>query len=199
MPITLDDPNTGGTRSPILKRRAIGETFTGALVKTPEQRDILKDGQPVLKDNGKPRQELVITLVALPGATMAAGIGDTPPAVPAAGDVVRTILKGLAFSQYIEAKNSLGGSHQVGDIFTLTTTHGQAYDANGRPSGGQLNTQAECDAVPRQQTLGMYGDITVRRATAAEAQWVQMAEAEYLAQTATPLPDAAPAATPTGF
>lgn len=192
MPIELND-GSYGHRSPILKRRTIGETFAGALVKAPEQRDILKDGQPVLKDNGKARQELVITMIALPGATMAAGIGDTPPAVPAAGDTVRTICKGQAFSQWIDAKNALGGALQVGDIVTLTTTHGQAYDANGRPSGGQLNTQAECDAVPRQQTLGMYGDISIRRATPAEAQWVQAAEAEYLAATATPLPDATPA------
>lgn len=186
MPIELTEPNAG-PRTPILKRRTIGETFTGALVKTPEQRDQLDgDGKPKLKDNGKPRQELVITMVALPGATMAAGIGQDPPAPPAAGEVVRTILRGLAFGQWIDAKNA-HGTLQVGDIITLTTTHGQAYDAGGKPTGDRLTTQAECDAVPRTQALGMYGDISIRRATAAEAQWVQAAEREYLASTATTL------------
>lgn len=183
MPIDLQDENTG-VRTPILKRRTIGESFLGALVKLPEQRDQLDgDGNPKLKDNGKTRKELVITMVALPGATMAAGIGDAPAEPPAAGDVVRTILRGKAWSQYIDAKNALG-QHQVGDIFQLTTTLGQAYDGQGKPTGPELTTQAQCDAVPRQQTLGMYGDITVRRATPAEAEWVAKAEAEYMASSA---------------
>lgn len=194
MPIELDDNGPAGPRIPVLRRQRLGDTFVGALVKNPEQRDVLKDGQPQLKDNGKPRQELVITMVAMPGTTMAAGIGQDPPAVAAPGTVVRTILRGGGFSAYIDAKGALGGRHQVGDVVTLTTTHGQAYDANGKPTGGQLTTQEQCDQVPRQQALGLYGDLTIRRATAADAQWVQMAEAEYLAQTATTLPDTTPAA-----
>ena len=71
-PITLDEPQ--GPRVPVMKRQRIGDTVTGAVVRT-VQRDVLKDGQPALKDNGKPRQELVVTIVVLPGTTMPAGIG----------------------------------------------------------------------------------------------------------------------------
>jgi hypothetical protein len=189
MAIDLDDGISGAPRSPIMKRKKIGETFTGALCKAPEQRDILKDGEPVLKPNGKPKQELVITLVALPGATMNCGIGDTIPAPPAAGDVVRTIIKGLSFSQWIDVKKA-HGQLRVGDMVTLTTTHGQAYDHNGKPTGQQLTTQAQCDAVPREQSLGMYGDINLRAATPAEAEWVAKAEVAYRDETAVILPDA---------
>lgn len=197
MPITLDEPQ--GPRIPVMKRQRIGDTVTGAVVRT-EQRDVLKDGQPALKDNGKPRQELVVTIVVLPGTTMPAGIGqDAVPAVPAAGDIARMILRGASFGQWIEAKNAMGPL-QVGDIVTQTLDHAQVYNAQGAPSGGKLTTQAEVDAVPRAQSVGVYGPLTLRRATAAEAQFVQMAEAEYLAQTAVPLePAAAPAGPIEGF
>lgn len=197
MPITLDEPT--GPRIPVMKRQRIGDTVVGAVVRT-VQRDVLKDGQPVLKDNGKPRQELVVTIVAMPGTTMPAGIGtDSPAAVPAAGDVCRMILRGASFGDWIEAKNGLGGQLQVGDIVTQTLDHAQRYDANGGKAGAQITTQAELDAVPRGQSVGVYGPLTLRRATPAEAQWVQAAEREYLAQTATPLPETAPGGAPEGF
>lgn len=78
MPITLDEPQ--GPRIPVMKRQRIGDTVTGAVVRT-VQRDVLKDGAPVPKDPGNPdgkkRQELVVTIVTLPGTTMPAGIGTT--------------------------------------------------------------------------------------------------------------------------
>ena len=188
MTIELEELNEPGPRSPILKRKVIGETFTGALIKTPEQRPILKDGEQVLKPNGKPKQELVFTMLALPGASMAARIGDTVPEAPLAGEVVRTIVRGLSFSQWIDVKNAHGKLH-VGDMITLTTTHGQAYDANGNPTGGSLTTQAELEAVPRERSLGIYGDISIRAAAPDEAPWVHKAEIEHRNKTATPLAD----------
>ena len=65
MTITLEEAGT--TRTPVLRRKRIGEEFVGALVRT-TQRDVLKrddatgTDRPVLKANGKPRQELVVTL-----------------------------------------------------------------------------------------------------------------------------------------
>lgn len=195
MPITLDEPQ--GPRVPVMKRQRIGDTVTGAVVRT-VQRDVMKDGAPVPKDlsnpDGKKRQELVVTIVVLPGTTMPAGIGqDQPAAVPAPGDVCRMILRGLSFGQWIEAKGTLG-QLQVGDIVTQTLDHAQVYNAQGAPTGPKLTTQAEVDAVPRGQSVGVYGPLTLRRAAPADAQWVQAAEAEYLAATAVTLPDAAPAA-----
>lgn len=179
MTITLEEAGT--TRTPVLRRKRIGEEFVGALVRT-TQRDVLKrddatgTDRPVLKANGKPRQELVVTLVTI-SSTMAAGLGEEV-AVPEPGDVVRSILKGGGFGQWIEA-NGLLKPRQVGDIVTLTSEWGQAYDAHGAPTGDKLTTQAQLDAVPRERSLGVYGSVAIRRATPAETEWVTAAETAY--------------------
>jgi hypothetical protein len=179
MTITLEEAGT--TRTPVLRRKRIGEEFVGALVRT-TQRDVLKrddatgTDRPVIKANGKPRQELVVTLVTI-SSTMAAGLGEEV-AVPEPGDVVRSILKGGGFGQWIEA-NGLLKPRQVGDIVTLTSEWGQAYDAHGAPTGDKLTTQAQLDAVPRERSLGVYGSVAIRRATPAETEWVTAAETAY--------------------
>lgn len=179
MTITLEEAGT--TRTPVLRRKRIGEAFGGALVRT-TQRDVLKrddatgTDRPVLKANGKPRQELVVTLVTI-SSTMAAGLGEEV-AVPEPGDIVRCILKGGGFGQWIEA-NGLLKPRQVGDIVTLTSEWGQAYDAHGAPTGDKLTTQAQLDAVPRERSLGVYGSVAIRRATPAETEWVAAAEMAY--------------------
>ena len=179
MTITLEEAGT--TRTPVLRRKRIGEEFVGALVRT-TQRDVLKrddatgTDRPVIKANGKPRQELVVTLVTI-SSTMAAGLGEEV-AVPEPGDIVRSILKGGGFGQWIEA-NGLLKPRQVGDIVTLTSEWGQAYDAHGAPTGDKLTTQAQLDAVPRERSLGVYGSVAIRRATPAETEWVTAAETAY--------------------
>jgi hypothetical protein len=180
MPIELEGDRPAGL--PVVKRTRIGETFVGAVVRA-EQRDVTKtvDGvrKPVLKDNGKARQELVVTCVVMPDTTAPAGIGETT-GVPAPGDQVRLILKGAAFGAWIEAKNALG-KLQVGDVVTQRTTVAQAYDANGAPKGGEMTENAQIDALPRTTSVGIYGPITLRRANAGETSWVEAAEAAYFA------------------
>ena len=179
MTITLEEAGT--TRTPVLRRKRIGEEFVGALVRT-TQRDVLKrddatgTDRPVIKANGKPRQELVVTLVTI-SSTMAAGLGEEV-AVPEPGDIVRSILKGGGFGQWIEA-NGLLKPRQVGDIVTLTSEWGQVYSAAGDPTGDKLTTQAQLDAVPRERSLGVYGSVAIRRATPAETEWVTAAETAY--------------------
>jgi hypothetical protein len=176
MPISLDDGGRG-PGLPVLKRTALGQIFVGALVKT-EQRDVIKDGAPKLKDNGRPQQELVLTLLTMPGTTSPAGIGDSQ-GIPAPGDLVRMILRGASFGQWIEAKKT-HGQLAVGDIVGHVTEYGQAYDSDGKPTGGKLTTQAEVDAVPRQRTLGIYGTLTLTKPTPAQLATVVLeAEAAY--------------------
>ena len=194
MPITLEEPRTPGL--PVVKRTALGQTFVGAIVDK-QQRPLMKDNQPVLRDDGKPRQELVVTLVAMPGTTAPAGIGETT-GTPAPGDLVRLILRGGAYGDWIEATRQLGRGINVGDVVEQTTTHGQAYSATGAPSGPKLTTQAQIDAVPRSQALGIYGPITIRAAAPGEASWVTAAESAYHArkQQAAIALDAAPSVDP---
>lgn len=175
MTIPLDEPRAKGL--PVVKRTALGQQFNGMLVRQ-ERRNILKNGEPVINERGKPKQELVLTTLALPGTTAPAAIGDTQ-GVPEVGDLVRLILRGAAYSEWIEQTNALGRPVQVGDVVEQTTTHGQAYTAEGKPDGAKLTTQPQIDAVPRSKTLGIYGPLTVRPATTAEAAYVARAEQAY--------------------
>jgi hypothetical protein len=163
MPIQLDEPRAPGL--PVVKRTAIGEKFVGAIVRF-NSRDLIKNGAPALKSDGKPRQELVVTCVTLPGTTAPAGIGrDTPNHIPQPGELVRLILKGAAFGQWIEAKNSLGGPLEVGDLVAQVTEHAQRFDADGNPVGSKLTTNDELNAVPRGQSVGVYGTLAIKKGT----------------------------------
>jgi hypothetical protein len=183
MPIELSTPTTA--RTPVLRRRQLGESFVGALVNF-QARQQIKDDKPLVKPNGKPKMELVVTMVALPGATMNAGLGDDE-APPAPGEVVRTILKGGGYGAWIDADKALK-PRQVGDIVILTSDQAQAYDANGAPLGSTITSQDEIVALKMKgKTVGIYGSTSIRRPTAAEAEWVTKAEEAYLEANATTL------------
>ena len=92
---------------------------------------------------------------------------------------MRVILRGRSFAEWIQQKNELGGPLQVGDVIEQITNSAQVYDANGKPMGKELTTQAEVAAVPRGRSVGVYGPVTLRRATAAEAALVAQAEQAY--------------------
>ncbi len=185
--ISLDEP--AKARHPVLKNRRFGEECAVALVKT-EQRDVLKmddatnELRPVIKPNGKPRQELVVTGVVV-SSTMIAGIGGDE-AVPAPGDVVRKILRGRAYGDWIEADKATKPRH-VGDIVTFGSDRAVVYDAAGK-AAQEITDQAALDAVPRGRSVGVYGPISIRKATDADAAWVQKAIDAYHADTVSAAP-----------
>jgi hypothetical protein len=185
MPTSLEEPRTPG--APVVKRTAIGERFIGALVSV-QQRDVMKRNdvtgvmEPKMKANNKARQELVVTAIVMPGTTAMAGIGDNN-AVPSPGDKVRLILRGAAFSQWIDAKKNLDGL-QTGDVVEQITEYGQAFIGEGTPSGPKLTTNEQINAVPRGQSVGVYGPLTLRRPTPAETEWAEKADAAYQEQRA---------------
>lgn len=162
--ITLEEPKAAGY--PVVKRTALGQTFNGAVLQA-ESRDRLKrsdDGTmvPIVKPNGKHSQELVVTCLTMPGTTAPAGLGDTE-SVPEPGDIVRLILKGKAFGDWIEAKRTLpNGILGVGDVVTQTTTVAQVYDAQGNASGPEVTDQKAVDqAKLKGRSVGIYGPLTL--------------------------------------
>lgn len=197
MGITLEEERKPGL--PVVKRTALGQTFYGAVVKV-ETRDRLKKDEatgsmvPVLKSNGKARQELVVTCLTLPGTTAPAGLGDNE-SVPEPETLVRLILKGKSFGDWIESKAALDRPIQVGDVVTQTTDRAQVYDAQGNPSGPELTDQDAVNAVPRGRSVGIYGPVTVR-APKGDSPWTAKAEAAYysLQEPINAESDAAPAA-----
>lgn len=197
---TLAAPS--GPRIPVLKRQTIGATFTGCIIDTrwrnQQRRNPVTNAlEDVLKADGKPRQELVLTLLTI-ASTMPAGIGDDAPAVPAPGTIVRDILKGGACSQWIDAGKAIAGGPARFDIYTTTTTYAQVYDQNGGASGPKITTNDQLNAVPRGRTVGVYGELTVAMYGPEHAAWVQLAQQAHLAATREPLAGASAAPAPAG-
>jgi len=195
MPIQLETERRAGL--PVVKRTAIGQKFHGAILKVEPRDRQRKDevtGQmmPLLKPNGKPRQELVLTCLVLPGTTAPVGLGDDEH-VPEPEEVVRLILKSKAFADWLQAKTALERPVNVGDIVTQVTDRAQVYDAHGNPSGAEITTQAAVEAVPHNRTVGIYGPITVRPPKDGSP-WVAKAEAAYhsLAEPIVAEPDMPP-------
>jgi hypothetical protein len=172
----IEDDTVRPSSSPVLTRTAIGQHFIGVTCAFAKPRDRKKTDPvthelvPIVKPNGKIAQELVVTLLTMPGTTMPTGkIGEHR--TPIEGEVVRAILKGKSYGDWIDAETAFGKKIGVGYIVEWTVDRAQTYDENGNPVGPELTTQAECDAVPRARTLGFYGPLTVRTAVGAEVAW----------------------------
>ena len=186
---TLDEPRAPGAL--VVKRTAIGQTTRIALVRF-QQRDVLKKGEPVKNPKtGKNRQELVVTGVVMPGHDAPAALGDEH-ATPAPGEIVRVILRGGAFADWIKEKSALpasddaqAGQCKTGDVVEQITNTAQTYNQEGDATGKPLTTQAQVDAVPRGQSVGIYGPLTLRRSTAGESAWAAKADEAYHAGTST--------------
>lgn len=181
MPIELED-EARAAATPVVKRTKIGEKFVGAIVRY-EQRDVQKmvDGvaKPVMKGNGKPKQELVVHCITHPGNTATVGLGDDRHS-PEPGEQVRLILRGGAFGDWInQRKEHRDGKLSVGDVVVQTVTHAQQYDQDGNPKGGQITDQAIANEVPRNVSLGYYGPLTLHMPK--EQAYTDLAEAAYLA------------------
>lgn len=178
--MAIDLPDSGSSSStPVIKAQRIGEVARVALVRW-EQRAMLKEGAEVINPRtGKPRNELVVHGITLPGTTAMAGISDRQE-VPAPGDPVRFILRGKGFGQWIDArKGHRGGKLCVGDVVSRVIDHAQAYNADGSPKGGEIRSQEEADKLPRSTTVGFYGELQLSVPT--DEAWVQKAEDAYRA------------------
>ena len=153
-------------RTPILKKRSIGDYAAFGLVRT-EKRPIYKQNaqgelQPEYKEDGRPKFELVLHGVSLGGTTMQAGLGDQI-SVPKKGDEVRFICRSGGYRQWIDAKKDLRRNIRVGDIVEYRVTEAKAY-MSGKAKGSVMTTQEEVQACRERspgQVIGFYGDITI--------------------------------------
>lgn len=182
-----------GPSTPVLKRRRLGEQYAGMLANVEKRQRRDATGATIVKADGRPSHEEVLTLVTL-SSTMVAGIGEND-AMPVVGDVVRLIVRGGGYGAWIEAQKVLGRRPQVGDVVTLAHDHAIVYSMAGTPQGNPMRTQAELDAFRtsgRPGTVGIYGPVSVRPCTPAEeGQYLDAAiEAHYAAQRrkADPIP-----------
>ena len=180
MPISLENEVRPGL--PVVKRTTLGEVFVGAVVAV-EQRDRQKKDNitgamaPMLKPDGRPSQELVITCLTMPGTTSPVGLGDDQH-FAAEAELVRVILKGKAFGNWIDGKKALGRPVRVGDVLTQKTEFAQAYTHEGQLIGDQITDQGALNNIPRGRSVGIYGSLTLQ-APAAGSPWIAKAEEAY--------------------
>jgi hypothetical protein len=179
MPIQLEEERA--PLPPVVKFTALAQNFNGAVIRV-QQRDRLKRDEatdalvPMLKPDGKPQQELVVTCLTLPGTTCFV-VQKGNEFVPEKESIVRLILKGKSFSEWITTKGELGRPVQVGDIVNHVAKHAQVYN-NGKADGNLVTDQAVLDAVPRGRNFGIYGPVTLR-APKNGSEWITKAEAAY--------------------
>lgn len=182
MAIQLGD-NSTGTRYPVLSQRRIGEEFVGGVIKFERRERHTKDGETIYnKKTGKPRYELVVHLLTLRGDMQAGLAGEYT--TPERGEVVRAILKGGAFGNWIEAQNALPRGLQVGDMVYMNTDKAVRYVETDPKAA--LTTQAEVDEykktpawTERKETLSWQGEVKIREPKPDEVGFVAECEAKY--------------------
>jgi hypothetical protein len=190
MVILLEEERSGG--KPVLKPRQIGQGFVGCVIKYDRRDSLDQDGKPRMNSQGKPAQELVVTLLTIE-SSMPAGIGGET-AVPEPGDIVRDIRRGGAYGQWIDADKELKSeakrSIAVGDIILITTTHGVTYNSTTYKQVAELRTPEEVDAwrsssanMDRRESLGMRGELHIKPPEPKHGDWVAKAEEAYHGMT----------------
>jgi len=181
---------------PIIKREKLGDRYKIAIVKY-EARDKRKKDDAtgeyvtVLKANGRPKQEMVVTGLVMPGTTCRAGLGDYNQ-VPEPGDLVRIILGGGAFGHWIDARKTHrnGGPLHHGDIIKDSLTFAQEWTMDSGKKGPEMTSQEQVDAVYRERpraSIGIYGKLQL---VEGEPEWGARCEAA----ASTPIPEPAGAA-----
>jgi hypothetical protein len=188
-------------RTPIVQRARIGDELRAAVVFMEPREQRNEDGTPKLKkDNKSVARELVVDLVIMPGTTMIGRLNKQDYTLEP-GDAARVILKGGAWSQWIDAERTVpNGIVNVGDLLWMNTTHGETYDINGRVTG-RIDDQAALDAHNalgrRADTVGLRGELKLKRDDVKYAEWVAKAEQAHHERNAAarqPIPASAPAA-----
>jgi len=164
------DIGTGpkGPSIPIVKFRTMGQRIVGGLVdEEMRQQQKWVNGKAEglrFKDDGKPAWELVLTLLVMPGSSAVVVDRDSGDDVPVeAGQLVRHIISGYKWNQYITARDLLGKDNKArtGDLFAQTYKH--ASIADGSENRTILATEADIAAVPRDVNIRKDMEILVRR------------------------------------
>lgn len=116
MAINLEKPRT--LRATV--RKNVGDYLTAAVIDKKEApRTEYGTGRPMLKDDGTPKKQLVITCLVIDGSKATVGPkDDTRPG--AAGEVVNIYLPGWDFGAWIDANKNR--QLTVGDVFRWSFT-----------------------------------------------------------------------------
>jgi len=197
------------TGAPFAKLVELGDTIIGALASNPSesrrQQRNYDTRQPAFKDDGTtPLLEEVLHLVAMPGTTAKLGEADRGYEVVEPSTHIRYTVSGFKWGQVIDARKRLpaapgirAGQDASGDVYEITLAGWSAETKNADAAvkagfvvaDGRIVLRSQDDKdryVLAQSRNGGNTNpakdvtITVRRPTAAEAQWEKLADELYL-------------------
>tara|TARA_E500000331_G_scaffold358220_1_gene423502 strand:- start:39689 stop:40309 length:621 start_codon:yes stop_codon:yes gene_type:complete len=168
--IELTENGIQQKRTPVFKKRNIGESAKMALIRT-EKRKVKKEnaqGELVddLKENGAPKWELVLHGIALKGNTMRASLSGEMVTLTD-GDEVRMICRGGQYKDWIDAVKAFPGSVRAGDVVKVDITMAIPYISKTN-KGAKLTTKEQVDQHRENkpgQNLGLYGSMEIARQT----------------------------------
>lgn len=200
---------TTTSASPFAKLVEIGDTVIGALASDPGKSKRQQIGftsrKPEFKDDGKPRMEEILHLVAMPGTTGKTGTAETGYQQIQPGDHVRYAISGFKWKQVIDARKALpaygpvkAGQPGSGDVYTIrligwsvaTDNPQAAIQAGFNVVDGRIimrtNEEREQYVLAKMRqgggnvTTGSDIEITCRRPNQTETSWEAQADALYL-------------------
>jgi len=179
MAIGLDD-HTTGTRPPVVRAAGFGQTVVGMVIdKEVRPRRDNKSGAPILKADGRPSHEEVLTVMIMGGSTGIISGGDFgDDRTPEAGECCRLIVKGRDYGALIDArKKGTKGATNVGDVITAAATAATIWRGKGDIAKAGT-TDPDDVSKARAKGLSVSWDtvITYRAATPDEAALVAKAE-----------------------
>jgi len=178
MAIGLDD-HTTGTRPPVVRAAGFGQTVIGMVIDKEVRPRRSREGAPILKADGRPSHEEVLTVMIMGGSTGIISGGDFgDDRTPDTGEVCRLIVKGRDYGALIDArKKGTKGATNVGDVITTTATAATIW--RGKGDIAKAGT-TDPDDVTKARTKGLSVSwdtvTTYRAATPDEAALVVKAE-----------------------
>lgn len=197
--MAIAEPTTSA--SPFAKFSELGQRLVGAYVgRTVRQQQNFDTKAPLFKPDKKPLNEEINYMIVMPGTTAVVGNLDSPDAVEL-GDELRFAFKGYQWGQLIDGCKELpaagaikAGQRASGDVIEITlvgwstsTDNAEAARKKGYTvEDGRIvirnNEQRDDFVLARTRAnqpanLGKDFSITVRRPTAADAEWEAKADA----------------------
>ena len=193
----------GASGAPFAKLIKLGDILTGAFGGSSTRQQVnFNTKEPLFKDDGKPRLEEVMHFIAMPGTKAWTGERDAPQSIDE-GDHVRFSVKGHTWGQVIDGRKALpaysgfrAGDMCSGDVYTIELIGWSVKTENPAAAKAAGFTVVEGRIIMRTQdeknryvlarsergentNVGNDIHITIRRPTADEKRWEQLADELY--------------------
>ena len=186
MAISLDD-HVASSRPPVVRAAGFGQVVEGMVILKEVRPRLKRDKTPILKADGRPSKEEVLTVMVMAdttGVVSSGGLDDDR--TPAAGEVARIIVKGAGYKQLIDARKAgTGDKTDVGNVIRIEAHTAVIWEGEGKIIPGMERVTDEtlvAKARAKGHSVGWNTTTTFRPARPDEAALVTRAEALHAEQ-----------------